>query len=75
MSGCLIGSLAIKVSDTKTANRSFLFAPDGRIAARYNKIHLFDVDLASGESLSRVQHGGRRRRSGGGRHGIGARSA
>ena len=46
----LIGSLAIKVSDTKTANRSFLFAPDGSIAARYSKIHLFDVELASGES-------------------------
>ena len=46
----LIGSLAIKVSDTKTANRSFLFAPDGAIAARYSKIHLFDVALASGES-------------------------
>jgi predicted amidohydrolase len=45
----LIGSLAIKVSDTKTANRSFLFAPDGSITARYNKIHLFDVELASGE--------------------------
>ena len=46
----LIGSLAIKVSDTKTANRSFLFAPDGNIAARYSKIHLFDVELASGET-------------------------
>jgi predicted amidohydrolase len=46
----LIGSLAIKVSDTKTANRSFLFAPDGAITARYSKIHLFDVALASGES-------------------------
>lgn len=46
----LIGSLAIKVSHTKTANRSFLIAPDGRIAARYSKIHLFDVTLASGES-------------------------
>lgn len=45
----LIGSLAIKVSDTKTANRSFLFAPDGRVTARYSKIHLFDVALASGE--------------------------
>jgi len=45
-----IGSLAIKVSDSKTANRSFLIAPDGRVAARYSKIHLFDVDLASGES-------------------------
>jgi predicted amidohydrolase len=45
----LIGSLAIKVSDTKTANRSFLIDPRGRIAARYSKIHLFDVDLPSGE--------------------------
>jgi predicted amidohydrolase len=46
----LIGSLAIKVSDSKTANRSFLFAPDGSITARYSKIHLFDVALAGGES-------------------------
>lgn len=45
----LIGSLAIKVSDTKTANRSFLIDPKGRIATRYDKIHLFDVDLPSGE--------------------------
>jgi predicted amidohydrolase len=45
----LAGSLAIRVSETKTANRSFLFAPDGRISARYSKIHLFDVQLASGE--------------------------
>ena len=44
-----IGSLHIKVSPDKTANRSFLFAPDGNIAARYSKIHLFDVALASGE--------------------------
>ena len=46
----LIGSIAIKVSPTKTANRSFLFAPDGSIRARYSKIHLFDVTVASGES-------------------------
>jgi predicted amidohydrolase len=45
----LIGSLAIKVSDAKTANRSFLLDPKGRITARYSKIHLFDVDLPSGE--------------------------
>lgn len=45
----LVGSLAIKVSETKTANRSFLVDPKGRIAARYDKIHLFDVDLPSGE--------------------------
>jgi len=46
----LIGSLAIKVSDTKTANRSFLIDPKGGIAAQYDKIHLFDVDLPSGET-------------------------
>ena len=46
----LIGSLAIKVSETKTANRSFLFDPKGRIEARYDKVHLFDVNLPSGET-------------------------
>ncbi|HEY1638398.1 MAG TPA: carbon-nitrogen hydrolase family protein [Rhizomicrobium sp.] len=46
----LIGSLAIKVSERKTANRSFLLDPKGRIAARYDKIFLFDVDLPSGET-------------------------
>src|SRR5205814_7390405 len=46
----LIGSLHIKVSPDKTANRSYLFAPDGSIGARYTKIHLFDVTVASGES-------------------------
>jgi len=45
-----IGSLHIKVSESKTANRSFLFAPDGTIRARYDKIHLFDVTVATGES-------------------------
>ena len=45
----LAGSLAIKVSNDKTANRSYLFGPDGRVEVRYDKIHLFDVDLPSGE--------------------------
>ena len=45
----LAGSLAIKVPDGKTANRSYLFGPDGQVEARYDKIHLFDVDLPSGE--------------------------
>jgi predicted amidohydrolase len=56
----LIGSLAIKVSDTQTANRSFLITPCGAVAARYNKIHLFDVDLPSGEQYreSRTVAGG-----------------
>ena len=57
----LIGSLAIRRGDGKLANRSFLFAPDGEIAARYDKIHLFDVSLENGESWkeSRVYHPGR----------------
>jgi deaminated glutathione amidase len=45
-----IGSLAIKVLPDRAANRSFLIDPEGEIAARYDKIHMFDVDLANGES-------------------------
>ena len=45
-----IGSLAIKLSPDRAANRSFLIDPTGEIAARYDKIHMFDVDLAGGES-------------------------
>jgi deaminated glutathione amidase len=45
----LIGSLAIKLPGDKTANRSYLVGPDGQIAARYNKIHLFDVNLPNRE--------------------------
>lgn len=46
-----IGSLALKGASDKLVNRSLLFAPDGTIAARYDKIHLFDVDLPDGEVL------------------------
>ena len=45
-----IGSLAIKISNERAANRSFLVDPKGDIVARYDKIHMFDVDLADGES-------------------------
>ncbi len=45
-----VGSLALKVSPDKAVNRSFLLDPTGEIAARYDKIHMFDVDLANGES-------------------------
>jgi predicted amidohydrolase len=45
-----IGSLAIKLTAEKAANRSFLIGRDGEILARYDKIHMFDVDLANGES-------------------------
>ena len=40
-----VGSLAIKVSPDKAANRSFLIDRRGEIVARYDKIHMFDVDL------------------------------
>jgi len=45
-----IGSLGVKVSPERAANRSFLIDRQGEIAARYDKIHMFDVDLANGES-------------------------
>jgi predicted amidohydrolase len=45
-----VGSLAIKVTPDKAANRAFVIDPQGEIVARYDKIHMFDVDLANGES-------------------------
>jgi predicted amidohydrolase len=45
-----IGSLAIKLTPERAANRSFLIDRNGDIVARYDKIHMFDVDLADGES-------------------------
>ncbi|HMK80910.1 MAG TPA: carbon-nitrogen hydrolase family protein [Xanthobacteraceae bacterium] len=45
-----VGSLAVKVSPDKAANRSFLIDRRGDIVARYDKIHMFDVDLKGGES-------------------------
>ncbi|MBL8665797.1 MAG: carbon-nitrogen hydrolase family protein [Candidatus Odyssella sp.] len=45
----LAGSLSIRLSEAKYANRSLLFDPAGNVAARYDKLHLFDVDLAGGE--------------------------
>jgi predicted amidohydrolase len=45
-----VGSTGILRQDGKIANRAFLFAPDGSLAARYDKIHMFDVDLDNGES-------------------------
>jgi predicted amidohydrolase len=45
-----LGSLAIARGDGKYANRAFVIAPSGELAARYDKMHMFDVDLATGES-------------------------
>ena len=45
-----VGSLAVKVLPEKAANRTFFIDPKGEIVARYDKIHMFDVNLANGES-------------------------
>ena len=46
----LIGSLAIKTGESRAANRSFLFDKNGKITARYDKIHLFDVTVSRAET-------------------------
>ncbi len=62
----VIGSMAVKVQDQsqdqlkgqakdKIANRCYVISPDGHIAARYDKIHMFDVDLPGGESYRESQ--------------------
>ncbi len=47
----LVGSLGLKTHDPdgRFANRSFLIAPDGTIAAQYDKIHMFDVNVSETE--------------------------
>jgi deaminated glutathione amidase len=51
-----VGSMALRSEDEKMVNRSLLFAPSGTLAARYDKIHLFDVDLPSGEKIRESDH-------------------
>ena len=51
----LIGSISIKLSDSKLANRSFLINPDGQIVARYTKIHMFDVEVNDGSTYRSLQ--------------------
>ncbi len=47
----LIGSLAVTLeTETRLANRSFLIAPTGEVHARYDKIHMFDVEIGDGQS-------------------------
>ena len=45
-----IGSIAVRATPERAANRSFLIAPDGNILASYDKIHMFDIELDGGES-------------------------
>ena len=51
-----IGSLAIKLDPSRIANRSYLIGPDGKVTARYDKLHMFDVDLPGGESYRESQY-------------------
>ncbi|MBX2833262.1 MAG: carbon-nitrogen hydrolase family protein [Rhodospirillales bacterium] len=47
----IVGSLHVKVRDEdRVANRCFVIGPDGQVITSYDKIHMFDVDLAKGES-------------------------
>jgi predicted amidohydrolase len=48
-----VGSLPVRAErdgEGRFANRTFVIDPSGEIVARYDKIHMFDVDLATGES-------------------------
>ena len=56
----LVGSMALRSDGDKLVNRSLLFSPEGAVMARYDKIHLFDVDVGTGQSYreSRTYGGG-----------------
>jgi predicted amidohydrolase len=45
----MAGSFAVQAGGGRLANRSYLFSPKGEIAAQYDKIHLFDIDLPNGD--------------------------
>ena len=45
----LVGSIGVRAADGRINNRGYMIGPDGAIAARYDKIHLFDVDLGPGK--------------------------
>lgn len=44
-----VGSMGVRVGDDKIANRAFLFSPEGETVATYDKIHMFDIELDTGE--------------------------
>lgn len=51
-----VGSIGIRLDGARVANRSFLIDPAGEIAERYDKLHMFDVDLPDGESHRESSH-------------------
>ena len=46
----LVGSALVRREDGKAANRSVLISPEGEIVETYDKLHMFDVDLPTGET-------------------------
>ncbi|MEE8371857.1 MAG: carbon-nitrogen hydrolase family protein [Sphingomonadales bacterium] len=46
----LIGSLAVRLAENSMTNRSYLIDPGGRLVARYDKMHMFDVELGKGQT-------------------------
>src|SRR5688572_30242890 len=44
----LVGSIGVKSAEGRIYNRGYMLSPEGAIAARYDKIHMFDVDLGDG---------------------------
>lgn len=52
----LVGSIAVRVSEDRCANRSFLLLPDGRVSASYDKMHMFDVNLGGDENYRESSH-------------------
>jgi predicted amidohydrolase len=51
-----LGSMSVLLPSGKIANRSYLFSPDGLIAAQYDKIHMFDAAPGGGESYRESKH-------------------
>ncbi|KNG93524.1 carbon-nitrogen hydrolase family protein [Pseudaestuariivita atlantica] len=45
-----VGSIAVKAPGGKLVNRGYMIAPDGKITGRFDKLHLFDVDLGEGKT-------------------------
>jgi predicted amidohydrolase len=44
------GSLAVRLNGAQVANRTYVLDPEGEVVAKYDKIHMFDVDLGNGEA-------------------------
>ncbi len=50
----LIGSIGVKAADGRVFNRSFMLDPSGEIVARYDKLHMYDVELGDGHTYKEL---------------------